>query len=86
MVDLHCLDDLLSVKLPGIGHPDSLPTLPLINSTQTTANYIVSLLAIYEVDFPGGISMDNIKWRAFIWGLSELLLLLAVAMNYLPCQ
>ncbi|KAI5116859.1 hypothetical protein M0805_009169 [Coniferiporia weirii] len=51
---------------------------------QTTANYVVSLLAVFEVDFPGGTFNDNIKWRAFIWILSEGFLLLSIAINYLP--
>ncbi|KAG5732263.1 Eukaryotic translation initiation factor 5B [Termitomyces sp. T112] len=51
---------------------------------QTTANYIVSQLAVWEVDFPGGISNDNVKWRAFIWAVSEVILLVSVAINYLP--
>ena len=50
-----------------------------------TANYIVSLFAVFEVEFPGGtFSNDNIRWRAFIWALSEVLLVLAIAINYLP--
>jgi translation initiation factor 5B len=51
---------------------------------QTTANYIVSQLAVWEVDFPAGISNDNVKWRALIWAISEALLVLSVAINYLP--
>lgn len=51
---------------------------------QTTANYIVSQLAVWDVDYPGGVGNDNIKWRALIWVISEGLLLLAVAINYLP--
>ncbi|KAF8554092.1 hypothetical protein OG21DRAFT_1522679 [Imleria badia] len=54
------------------------------SNCQTTANYIVSQLAVWEIDFPGGIDNDNIKWRAFIWILSELMLLVSVAINYLP--
>lgn len=54
------------------------------NFIQTTANYLVSQLAVWEIDFPGGISNDNVKWRAFIWAVSEGLLILAVAINYLP--
>ncbi|KAF8418774.1 amino acid/polyamine transporter I [Boletus edulis BED1] len=50
----------------------------------TAANYIVSQLAVWEIDFPGGVDNSNIKWRAFIWILSELMLLVSVAMNYLP--
>ncbi|KAG9046874.1 hypothetical protein FS837_003489 [Tulasnella sp. UAMH 9824] len=56
------------------------------SNCQTTANYIVSLLAVYEIDFPGGITMDNVKWRAFIWAISEGLLIVSVAMNYLPSR
>ncbi|KAF7364728.1 Gamma-aminobutyric acid transporter [Mycena venus] len=33
---------------------------------------------------PGGISNDNVKWRALIWAISEALLVLSVAINYLP--
>ncbi|KAG8927179.1 hypothetical protein FRC01_007889 [Tulasnella sp. 417] len=56
------------------------------SNCQTAANYIVSLLAIFEVEFPGGLTMNNVKWRASIWGISEGLLILAVAMNYLPSR
>ncbi|OSD01712.1 hypothetical protein PYCCODRAFT_1452538 [Trametes coccinea BRFM310] len=51
---------------------------------QTTANYIVSQLAVWEVDFPGGVGNDNIKWRALIWAVSEGVLLVSIAINYLP--
>ncbi|KAJ6516258.1 gamma-aminobutyric acid transporter [Mycena sanguinolenta] len=51
---------------------------------QTTANYIVSQLAVWEIDFPGGTTNDNVKWRALIWAISEALLVLSVAINYLP--
>ncbi|THV00551.1 hypothetical protein K435DRAFT_818286 [Dendrothele bispora CBS 962.96] len=54
------------------------------SNCQTTANYIVSQLSVWEVDFPGGISNDNVKWRAFIWAVSEGLLLLSVIINRLP--
>ncbi|KAG8722957.1 hypothetical protein FRC09_005393 [Ceratobasidium sp. 395] len=50
------------------------------------ANYLLSLIAAYELDFPGGISDDNIKWRATVWITSEILLLLAVSLNYLPTR
>ncbi|KAI0662858.1 hypothetical protein C8Q70DRAFT_1042556 [Cubamyces menziesii] len=51
---------------------------------QTTANYIVSQLAVWEIDFPGGVGNDNIKWRALIWAISEGILLVSIAINYLP--
>src|SRR5258708_7631565 len=52
--------------------------------TQATANYVASQLSVWEIDFPGGATNDNVKWRAFIWALSEGFLLLGVAINYLP--
>ena len=58
--------------------------LILIALYQTAANYIVSQLAVWEVDFPGGLSNDNIKLRALIWAISEALLFVSVAINYLP--
>ena len=51
---------------------------------QATANYIVSQLAVWEIDFPGGTGNDNVKWRAFVWGVSEVMLVLSIAINYLP--
>lgn len=51
---------------------------------QTTANYVVSQLAVWEIDFPGGIGNANVKWRALIWAVSEAVLVLSVAINYLP--
>ncbi|KAI0029390.1 amino acid transporter [Vararia minispora EC-137] len=51
---------------------------------QTTANYIVSQLAIWEVDFPGGVGNGNIQWRTLIWGVSEAMLILSIVINYLP--
>ncbi|KAH7921705.1 amino acid transporter [Leucogyrophana mollusca] len=54
------------------------------SNCQTTANYIVSQMAVWEVDFPGGVGNDNIQWRALIWAISEGMLLLSVAINYLP--
>ncbi|KAG8776951.1 hypothetical protein FRC12_000613 [Ceratobasidium sp. 428] len=55
-------------------------------TSQGNANYLLSLIAAYELDFPGGISDDNIKWRATVWITSEILLLLAVSLNYLPTR
>lgn len=51
---------------------------------QTTANYLVSLFAVFEIDFPGGIGLENVKWRAFVWAISEGFLILAILINYLP--
>ncbi|KAH7888137.1 hypothetical protein F5I97DRAFT_1942374 [Phlebopus sp. FC_14] len=54
------------------------------SNCQTTANYVVSQLAVWDIDFPGGIGSSNVQWRAFVWGISELMLLVSVAINYLP--
>lgn len=54
------------------------------SNCQTTANYIVSQMAVWDVNFPGGVGNGNIKWRALIWAISEGLLILSVAINYLP--
>ncbi|KAI0043164.1 amino acid transporter [Auriscalpium vulgare] len=51
---------------------------------QSTANYIVSQLAVWEIDFPGGVGNENVKWRAMIWAISEGLLVVSIAINYLP--
>ena len=62
--------------------PQQIRTTNFIS--QTTANYIASQLVVWEVDFPGGVDNSNIKWRAFIWALSEALLVVSIAINYLP--
>lgn len=51
---------------------------------QTTANYVVSQLAVWEVNFPGGVGNDNIQWRALIWAIAEGLFCVAIALNYMP--
>jgi len=42
------------------------------------------LPTISRLNFPGGTHNSNVKWRAFIWALSEGFLALAVVINYLP--
>jgi len=44
----------------------------------------MSQLAVWEVNFPGGIGNDNIKWRAFVWAISELMLFVSITINYVP--
>lgn len=90
LVVLYCMDDIHRRKFAGqrlsrFVIPSYL--LRLISSFliyQTAANYIVSQLAVWEINFPGGTSNDNIKWRALIWAISECLLIFSVAINYLP--
>ncbi|KDQ12509.1 hypothetical protein BOTBODRAFT_417470 [Botryobasidium botryosum FD-172 SS1] len=52
--------------------------------SQAFANYILSLVPVFDLDFPGGISGDNVKWRALLWIVSELFLIVATALVYLP--
>ncbi|THH19670.1 hypothetical protein EUX98_g8725 [Antrodiella citrinella] len=51
---------------------------------QTAANYIVSEISVWDIDFPGGTTYDNVKWRAVIWAISEGILCCAIAINYIP--
>lgn len=44
----------------------------------------MSQLIVWEIDFPGGASNDNVKWRALIWAIAEVVLMVSVAINYLP--
>ncbi|KAJ3710114.1 hypothetical protein C8R42DRAFT_648991 [Lentinula raphanica] len=53
-------------------------------NTQPTAYYIVSQLTVWGIDFPGGLDSSNIKWRALVWAISEVLLVISVTINYLP--
>ncbi|KAJ3737740.1 hypothetical protein DFJ43DRAFT_1148879 [Lentinula guzmanii] len=36
------------------------------SNCQATANYIVSQLSVWEIDFPGGNGNSNVKWRALV--------------------
>ncbi|KAJ3783601.1 hypothetical protein GGU10DRAFT_428938 [Lentinula aff. detonsa] len=54
------------------------------SNCQATANYIVSQLSVWEIDFPGGNGNSNVKWRALVWAVSEVLLIVSVMINYLP--
>jgi hypothetical protein len=83
LVVLHCVDDIYSWKLSSMALPLHNVTISF-NFSQNAANYIVSQFAVWEIDFPGGISNNNVKWRAAVWAISEALLILAVAVNYLP--
>ncbi|PCH41639.1 amino acid transporter [Wolfiporia cocos MD-104 SS10] len=50
----------------------------------TAANYIVSEIMVYGVNYPGGAGNDSIQWRALVWAVSEGCLIVSVAINYLP--
>lgn len=47
---------------------------------------MVSILSMYNIDFPGGISNNNIKWRAVMWIMVEISLFLAVVPNYINSE
>ena len=83
MVGLHIVDirsgfELSSTSLFTFEQPF------IIRNKKITTTYIVSQLAVWEIEFPGGNTNDNIKWRAFIWAISEALLVIACALTYLP--
>jgi hypothetical protein len=86
MVGLYCMDDVRCRELSGEDLSADLFTeiTKLTPPMQTTANYIVSLMVVYEYGFPGDITMDNPKFRAFVWVVSEIFLVCAVALNFLP--
>ncbi|KAI0959235.1 hypothetical protein AcW1_004115 [Taiwanofungus camphoratus] len=50
----------------------------------TAANYIVSELVVWQINYPGGVGNDSIQWRALVWAVSEGTLIIALAINYLP--
>jgi len=60
--------------------------LVVASNTQGTADFILSELAVFSVDFPGqgGLDNSNIKFRAVVWASSEVLLVLALITNYMP--
>lgn len=51
---------------------------------QTTANFVLSLLNIYNVDFNGGLTTESVRYRVLVWGCSEFFLLIIIGLNYLP--
>ncbi|KAG8919363.1 hypothetical protein FRC03_001638 [Tulasnella sp. 419] len=53
---------------------------------QTVAFYILSLVIVYELDFPGGVSNANVKWRTVVWIVSEGFLLVAIGVNFLSAR
>jgi len=84
LVVMHVLDDISCQQLPGMSFKTTLDKPVTTILIQTNANFIVSQMAVWEVDFPGGVGNQNIKWRALIWAMSEGLLILSVAISYLP--
>ena len=82
------LDDTPCQYLPGkildLRSSDILHLLTPEGHAQSSANYIASQISVWEIDFPGGADNSNVKWRAFIWAMSEGFLVLAVAINYCP--
>lgn len=54
------------------------------SNCQTTANYLLSLMVVFESNFPGGVAIANIKFRVLTWAVSEVIFLCAIALNYLP--
>lgn len=76
------MDDIHRRELPSVSLPSCASWSTLKRIHQATANYLVSLLNVYEVNYPGGMTNDNVKWRALIWALSEVFLAIAIASNF----
>ncbi|KAB5591376.1 Amino acid permease [Ceratobasidium theobromae] len=53
-------------------------------AAQFGATYILSIPSVYGRDFPGGISNDNVKWRAVIWIVAQILLLFGIGLSCIP--
>jgi translation initiation factor 5B len=83
-VGVYCLDDFHSQQFSSVPLSFNLSVRESHEACQTTANYIVSQLSIYAINFPGDLDNSNVKYRAVIWAISEALLFLSVAVNYLP--
>lgn len=83
MVGLHVVDIRCGFELSGTTVFRFEQPI-IIRNTKITTAYIVSQLAVWEIEFPGGNTNDNIKWRAFIWAISEAFLVFACALTYLP--
>jgi translation initiation factor 5B len=55
------------------------------SNSQGAANFILSELAAFEIDFPAGDALNegNVRFRAVEWAVAEALLLIAVLINYM---
>lgn len=54
------------------------------SNNQATTNFMLTELVIYNIDYPGGITNDNVKFRALVWICSEIFLFLAILTNLMP--
>ena len=87
LVVLHGVDDVRCRKLPrGSRSPShsnhsSDAYTPYL---KTAANYIVSELLVFEVNYPGGAGNDSIQWRALVWAVAEGYFIAGILVNYLP--
>lgn len=52
------------------------------SNTQAAANYMLSELTVFDVDFPK--DTDDVKFRAVQWICTEVLLALAALLNFMP--
>src|ERR1700737_3478169 len=85
VVGRYCMDDVFRRKLSGKSlSPECKAILSDLNCCQLVANFILSVLIAFDVKFPGGTSNDNIKWRVLVWIVTEGVLIVAIAMNYIP--
>ena len=83
---MHFIDDFPCCVTVFSGMPYHRVRKTRHNCPQVSANYIAPQFVVWMVEFPGGIDNSNAKWRAVVWAISEVLLLLiiSVSVNYLP--
>ena len=54
------------------------------SNSQGPAQFLLSLPSLWDYEFPGGLTTDNIKYRGALFGVSLGCMWLALALNYLP--
>ena len=81
LVVMHRMDDFPRHMLSGMSYHHLHYLLHHRFLFQVSANYIVSQFAVWAIDFPGGTDNSNVKWRALIWVISEVFLLISVSIN-----
>ncbi|KAB5587807.1 Amino acid permease [Ceratobasidium theobromae] len=56
------------------------------SATQFATTYLLFIpsISLYGLDFPGGISNDNVKWRAVVWVVAQALLLISIGISCAP--
>ncbi|KAJ7619380.1 gamma-aminobutyric acid transporter [Roridomyces roridus] len=54
------------------------------SNSQAPAMFLLSLMEIFDYDFPGGLDVSNVKYRAVLFVVSAACMWIAIGLNYLP--